>query len=76
MANELKLGETAGALNTFIDAQYRWNERADGKLDALGDRIGALEKKAAVTGAVGGTLSGALVSVGIGLAMYYLTRGQ
>jgi hypothetical protein len=76
MAGEMEIGRTTGALETFIDAQYRWNARMEGKLDGLDARLAGLEKKSAVTGAIGGTLSGALVSLATALAAFWLTKGQ
>jgi hypothetical protein len=83
MANEFTLGETAGALKTYTDLQLKWNDRMDAKLDAIdtkldrfNGRVGHLEQKAAVSGSVGGAISGSLVSLAVGIALYWLTKGQ
>jgi hypothetical protein len=73
---DIEIGKNTGALQTFMEDQRDRAGRIEAKLDALDERLRGLEKGAAVSGALGGTLSGALVSLATGLALFWLTRGR
>lgn len=64
----LLLGEIKGKL----DALYDKVEGVDGKLDAVSGRVGRLETRAAVHGAV----AGGFMSVGIALIIEKVKKGM